>query len=458
MDGKVNWNRTSAHQIWGKFSYMNAVVDDLTNYLGPIRTHGDGGFTKVYQATAGQTWTLSPTMLMDMTFGFGRQDQHVYGPGLPGRQPLRFTFQTRPIPRRASRAAGDNSPAPCCGALCPFPQVISFSPWSRSQDLRRSRRPRRRRSLALRQKRSRRRAATLWRVYTSRPSPGRMTPPRSGTLARVLQAWEQWDAAHAAYMRAGPWTRDPGLALPRCRRAAAARAAARALEALGAPFPPIPTTCPRGSGSPKHCSSGRTAGEPELFEPLVAVAATEPAALVGLGRIAAAEGRHEEAVRAFERATTLFPELGAAYYGLAPLVPRAWSECRRGASRGAACAVRRAVASTRRSGARIDRHAQGGCARQPATGHQPRRGRRRRRGDRGARDGARPRSLAGAGAREPRGPVRTRPELAEGRGTLPRGRRPGIQQRGHALRLCGRARVAGTSGMRPRPHTGRPSR
>ena len=47
------------------------------------------------------------------------------------------------------------------------------------------------------------------------------------------------------------------------------------------------------------------------------MAATEPAALVGLGRIAAAEGRHEEAVRAFERATTLFPELGAAYYGLA---------------------------------------------------------------------------------------------------------------------------------------------
>ena len=81
VDGKVNWNRTSAHQIWGKFSYMNAVVDDLTNYLGPDpNASGDGGFTKVYQATGGQTWTLSPTMLMDMTFGYGRQDQHVYGP------------------------------------------------------------------------------------------------------------------------------------------------------------------------------------------------------------------------------------------------------------------------------------------------------------------------------------------------------------------------------------------
>jgi len=81
FDTKVNWNRTSAHQIWGKFSYMNANVDDLTNYLGPDpNASGDGGFTKVYQATAGQTWTLAPTLLMDMTFGYGRQNQHVLGP------------------------------------------------------------------------------------------------------------------------------------------------------------------------------------------------------------------------------------------------------------------------------------------------------------------------------------------------------------------------------------------
>ncbi len=80
-DLKVNFNRTSAHQIWGKFSYMDAVVDDLTNYLGPDpNASGDGGVTKVYQATSGQTWTLRPTLLMDMTFGFGRQDQTVLGP------------------------------------------------------------------------------------------------------------------------------------------------------------------------------------------------------------------------------------------------------------------------------------------------------------------------------------------------------------------------------------------
>jgi hypothetical protein len=80
-DLKLNWNRTAANQIWGKVSYMNAVVDDLTNYLGPDpNASDDGGFTKVYQITGGQTWTMTPTMLMDMTFGFSRQKQDVLGP------------------------------------------------------------------------------------------------------------------------------------------------------------------------------------------------------------------------------------------------------------------------------------------------------------------------------------------------------------------------------------------
>jgi hypothetical protein len=80
-DMKLNWNRTGAHQIWGKFSFMNAVVDDLTNYLGPDpNAEGDGGFTKVYQATAGQTWTIGQSMLLDSTFGFSRQKQDVLGP------------------------------------------------------------------------------------------------------------------------------------------------------------------------------------------------------------------------------------------------------------------------------------------------------------------------------------------------------------------------------------------
>ena len=82
-DVKVNFNRTSAHQLWFKYSYMNAVVDDLSNYLGtPSNTENDsdGGFTKVYSFTTGQTWTINPTMLFDTTFGFARQKQDVYGP------------------------------------------------------------------------------------------------------------------------------------------------------------------------------------------------------------------------------------------------------------------------------------------------------------------------------------------------------------------------------------------
>ena len=82
-DLKINFNRTSAHQLWFKYSFMDAVVDDLSNYLGtPSNTEvdGDGGFTKVYSFTTGQTWTINSTTLFDTTFGFARQDQDVYGP------------------------------------------------------------------------------------------------------------------------------------------------------------------------------------------------------------------------------------------------------------------------------------------------------------------------------------------------------------------------------------------
>jgi hypothetical protein len=79
-DVKINFNRTPSHQIWGKFSYLDAVVDDLTYYLGPdTNSDQDGGFTKVYMFTAGQTWTLGPTLVWDMTAGFSRQDQTAFG-------------------------------------------------------------------------------------------------------------------------------------------------------------------------------------------------------------------------------------------------------------------------------------------------------------------------------------------------------------------------------------------
>jgi hypothetical protein len=74
FDVKINWNRSSSHQIWGKYSQMNATVGNLF-YLG-VDGNGNGD-TKVYQSTFGHTWTLSPTLVLDSTFGFSRQDQTV---------------------------------------------------------------------------------------------------------------------------------------------------------------------------------------------------------------------------------------------------------------------------------------------------------------------------------------------------------------------------------------------
>ena len=86
---------------------MDAVVDDLTNYLGPADdAQGDGGFTKVYQATAGQTWTLSSTMLMDMTFGFGRQSQEVLGPDF---QAGNYGLDVLGIPGTNDQGIGDSA-------------------------------------------------------------------------------------------------------------------------------------------------------------------------------------------------------------------------------------------------------------------------------------------------------------------------------------------------------------
>ena len=79
VDFKVNWNRTSAHQIWGKFSQMKALVDDLFTF--PIgASDDDGGHTTVRQYTVGHTWSLSPTLLLDSSFGAATQDQFVSSP------------------------------------------------------------------------------------------------------------------------------------------------------------------------------------------------------------------------------------------------------------------------------------------------------------------------------------------------------------------------------------------
>ena len=76
-DVKVNWNRTSAHQIWGKFSMMQASVFDLF-YLG--LDGAGGGDTRTTVFTMGQTWTLSPTLLLDGSVGVNVMQQSMTGP------------------------------------------------------------------------------------------------------------------------------------------------------------------------------------------------------------------------------------------------------------------------------------------------------------------------------------------------------------------------------------------
>ena len=69
---------------------------------------------------------------------------------------------------------------------------------------------------------------------------------------------------------------------------------------------------------PKRCwTPGDLEPAKRAFEALRSEPAAVPAAELGLGRIAAAEGHHDAAVAHFERAVALFDQWGAAYYALA---------------------------------------------------------------------------------------------------------------------------------------------
>ncbi len=79
FDLKVNWNRTPEHQLWGKYSHMNALVDDLFTFPLPT-VDGDGGETKVHLITGGQTWTVGKSLLVDSSIGVSIMDQFCSSP------------------------------------------------------------------------------------------------------------------------------------------------------------------------------------------------------------------------------------------------------------------------------------------------------------------------------------------------------------------------------------------
>ena len=153
-----------------------------------------------------------------------------------------------------------------------------------------------------------------------REAAARPTDPEAlGALGRLLHAWEQWETAHLAYGRAQAlaprtfnWWYLDAVVLQRLVRHDEAIARLRAALAADPAYLPARVRLAEGLFESGVRDESRT-----LFESLLSEAAAEPAARVGLGRIAASEGRHADAIAHFERAIALFPELGAAYYGVA---------------------------------------------------------------------------------------------------------------------------------------------
>ena len=140
-----------------------------------------------------------------------------------------------------------------------------------------------------------------------------------GALGRALHAWEQWSSAHDAYTRAAAlaprafdWRYLDAIVLQRLARQA--DAAARFREALTLSPDYLPA---RVKLAEALLESGELVESNTLFRALAGEPATSPAAEVGLGRIAAAQGQHDAAIEHLTRAVTLFPELGAAHYALA---------------------------------------------------------------------------------------------------------------------------------------------
>jgi tetratricopeptide (TPR) repeat protein len=144
-------------------------------------------------------------------------------------------------------------------------------------------------------------------------------PEAVGALARVLQAWEQWDAAHSAYARAqalAPQTFDwhylDAIVLQRLARQADAAVHLKQAIAVSPDYLPA-----RVKLAEALLEAGDLDESRRLFDALAREPAAEPAAQLGLGRIAAAQGRHDEAVVHLQRAIEQFPEWGAAHYALA---------------------------------------------------------------------------------------------------------------------------------------------
>ena len=206
-----------------------------------------------------------------------------------------------------------------------------------------------------RQRIRRRRVTRIERAHAT-PQRTRPTLEAVGALGRMLHAWEQWDAAHEAYARAAgagaARLRLARTSTPSCcsvsRGQRKPRRGSEAALASGRR-----TTCRRASSWPRRCSKPGTSMRASSCSRRCA-ASRQPSrrpSSVSDGSPRPRAGT-SAAVAHLERAVTLFPEWGAAYYALA-LSYRALGRRDDARARArAARAVRRALAGGRRSGAR----------------------------------------------------------------------------------------------------------
>src|SRR5262245_8027372 len=155
----------------------------------------------------------------------------------------------------------------------------------------------------------------VYRDATARPSDVAVV----GALAKTLHAGEQWSAAHDTYARAQAlaprafeWQYLDAVVLQRLARQAEAASHFDVAVQLSPTYLPA-----RVKFAEALLEAGGLERSAQLFEALRAEPAAEPAAEFGLGRVAAAQGRHDVAVAHLQRAVALFPEWGAAHYALA---------------------------------------------------------------------------------------------------------------------------------------------
>jgi TonB-dependent receptor-like protein len=120
VDAKINWNRNERHQMWFKYSVMDALVhgDFSLGAAGGDCLCAGGlgdGSTLVQIAGMGHTYTVSPNFLVDGVFGWTRFGQHVEPPDLG----TNFGLETLGIP-------GTNGPDPRESGMPPL-YISGFS-------------------------------------------------------------------------------------------------------------------------------------------------------------------------------------------------------------------------------------------------------------------------------------------------------------------------------------------